>query len=160
MLEATDFRPHVLRRNRRWLQAVGFDDRVSLLAFDARRTPFRSGSVHTLTTTLGLPDIRQPGELLRELRRIVSGEFLATSIFYPEEDRVHRELIGQAGLEALLYQDPALQQFRRAGWQVTPVEECQGLARPSPTSSLLEGMGIDGLPVAETTLKWSTLVAR
>lgn len=98
--------------------------------------------------------------MLRELGRIESGEFLAISIFYPEEDRVHREFIRQARLEALLYQDTALQQFRRAGWQVTLVEECRGRARPTPKSSLLEGAGIDGLPVAEATLKWCTLVAR
>jgi hypothetical protein len=33
-------------------------------------------------------------------------------------------------------------------------------ALPTPTSDLLEGAGIDALPVAETELTWCTLVAR
>ncbi len=158
-LVATDFSLRVLRRNCRWLRAMGLDNRVSLLAFDARRTPFCSRGLQSLTTNLGLPNIREPGQLLLELRRIVRGEFLAVSVFYPDADPVHREPIRHAGLEALLYRDSALEQFRAAGWQVRLVEECQGTARPTPTSSLLDGAGIDGLPIAETALTWCTLVA-
>jgi hypothetical protein len=33
-------------------------------------------------------------------------------------------------------------------------------ALPTPTSDLLEGAGIDALPVAETEITWCTLVAR
>ncbi|MEW6567207.1 MAG: methyltransferase domain-containing protein [Chloroflexota bacterium] len=157
---ASDFSPRVLRRNRRWILGEGLDDRVTLLAFDARRTPFRPGSVQTMTTNLGLPNIEQPGQLLRELRRIVGGTLLAISIFYPEEDEANGAVIRQAGLAPLLYRQSALQQFTDAGWKVESIGETRGPARPTPTSVLLEGAGIDGLPVAETTLEWCTLVAR
>ena len=45
---ATDFSPGVLRRNRRWLASIGLYERVSLLAFDVRRTPFKDEAVETL----------------------------------------------------------------------------------------------------------------
>ena len=155
----TDFSPRVLRRDRRWLESFGAYDRVSLLAFDARRTPFRNGAVKTLTTNLGLPNIESPGSLLAELRRISSGPFLAISHFYPEDDETNRQAIREAGLETLLYRRTALGCFAEAGWKVEVRNACVGKARPTPTSVVLEGAQIDSLPVAETTLEWCVVLA-
>jgi uncharacterized protein YbaR (Trm112 family) len=157
---ATDLSPRILRRDRRWLRHFGLYDRVSLLAFDARRTPFRDGAVQTLTTNLGLPNIRHPGELLRELRRIVAGTFLAITHFYPEEDEANGRLIREAGVACFLYRRSALEAFAAAGWQVEVVNSQHAPAAPTPRGELLEGAGIDALPVAETSLEWCLLVAR
>ena len=150
---ATDFSPAVLRRNRRWLESLGLYDRVTLLAFDARRTPFKNGLVETLTTNLGLPNIEEPGTLLRELRRIVGGEFLAISHFFPEEDEANAKVIKEAKLETLLYRRPALAQYAEAGWKVQVKNTCVAEAHPTPAAVVLEGARIDGLPVSET--HWS-----
>ena len=156
---ATDFSPRVLRRDRRWLEFFGLYDRVSLLAFDARCTPFKNGAVKTLTTYLGLPNIEQPGDLLQELRRIVAGTFLAISHFFPEEDEANAAIIRQAGLSALLFRRSALEHFAVAGWQVDVANVHQAKARPTPRGVLLEGADIDALPVAETMLEWCVFVA-
>ncbi|MBC7338507.1 MAG: methyltransferase domain-containing protein [Firmicutes bacterium] len=156
---ASDFSLRVLRRNRRYLELVGLYDRVSLLAFDARRTPFRDGSISTLTTFAGLANIEHPGDLLRELRRITSGTFYAISCFYPPEDRVNRDAIETHGLDAFLFRDKALDLFERSGWRVEVVNVRRARALPTPRSVLLPEFGIDALPVAETTLEWCTLVA-
>jgi len=156
---ASDFSPHVLQRDRLRLEGHGLYDQVSLLAFDARRTPFKSGVVKTLTTNLGLSNIRQPGPLLRELRRIVEGTFLAISHFFPEQDEANARRIGELGLETLLFRGTALEAFTSAGWQVEVVNSCLGKARPTPTSIVLGGTGIDSLPVAETMLEWCVLLA-
>jgi uncharacterized protein YbaR (Trm112 family) len=155
---ATDFSPRVLRRDRLWLGTLGLYDRVSLLAFDARRTPFKDGAVETLTTNLGLANIEDPGTLLGELRRIVAGIFMAISHFYPEEDEANAELIQGVGLEAMLFQSSALECFSVADWQVEVTNVCLGKARPTPNGVLLQGAAVDGLPVAETELTWCTLV--
>ena len=132
----------------------GLQENVSLLAFDARRTPFKDGAVQTLTTNLGLPNIEKPGQLLRELRRIVSGEFLSIAHFFPEEDEANGEVIRNFGLATLMYQRRALTNFENAGWIVEELKSCVGLASPTPPSTVLEGAGIDGLPAADTTLTW------
>lgn len=155
----TDFSPRVLRRDRRWLEFLGLYDQISLLAFDARRTPFKDGAVKRLTTNLGLPNIEQLDRLLSELRRIVSGTFLAISHFFPEDDEANAAAIRQAGLSTLLYRRSALAQFSAAGWQVEVANVCTGSARPTPAGVILEGAGIDALPVAETVLEWCLLVA-
>lgn len=157
---ATDFSPGVLRRNRQWLMDIGLYEYVSLLAFDARRTPFRDGAVETLTTNLGLPNIEEPGDLLKELRRIVSGTFLAVSHFYPEDDAANGKVIRAARLDLLLYRRSALAQFMEAGWVVAVQNECVGEGRPTPPSAVVEGLRIDGLPVAETMLAWCVLLGR
>lgn len=157
---ATDFSPRVLRRDRRRLEFFGLYERVSLLAFDARRAPFKDGAVKTLTTYQGLPNIREPGNLLRELRRIVSGSFLALTIFYPEDDEANAAAIAEMGLSDLLFRRSTLECFAQAGWKVEVVASCLGKASPTPTGVVLEGAGVDTLPVAETTLEWCILMAK
>jgi uncharacterized protein YbaR (Trm112 family) len=156
---ATDFSLRVLRRDRRWLEFFGLYDRVSLLAFDARRTPFKNGAVKTLTTNLGLPNIEEPGELLEELRRVVNGIFLAISTFYPENDAENGAVIRKVGMDKLLYRRAALDAFATAGWEVAVENACVGKAKPTPAGVVLEGARVDGLPVVETELEWCVLVA-
>ena len=156
---ATDFSPRVLRRARGRLRSLGLHDRVSLLSFDARRTPFGDGAVRTMTSYLGLSNIEESGTLLRELRRIVSGMLIAVAQFFPEDDEPNRALILQAGLQSMLYRRLALAAFAEVGFDVEVAAECTSDACPTPASVVLEGAGIDALPVAETSLEWCVLVA-
>lgn len=157
---ATDFSPRVLRRDRQRLAFLGLEERISFLSFDARRTPFRDGAVHTMTTYQGLLNIREPGDMLRELRRVVSGTFMVLTFFFPKDDRANGEILAQYGLADLAYREPALQTFRAAGWMVEIAASWKGLARPTPEGVLLAGAGIDALPAVETTLEWCVLIAR
>jgi uncharacterized protein YbaR (Trm112 family)/SAM-dependent methyltransferase len=158
-LIATDFSPRVLQRNRQQLRQMGLYEQVSLLAFDARRTPFRGGAVTTMTTNLGLPNIEEPGHLIRELRRVVSGQFLAVSFFLPETDEANGEIIRQAKLDTVLYRPKLEAVFAAANWPLTVENVCTGLAQPTPPSVILAGIRPDGLPVTETMLEWGVLRA-
>jgi ubiquinone/menaquinone biosynthesis C-methylase UbiE/uncharacterized protein YbaR (Trm112 family) len=156
---ATDISPIILRRDRQWLEAFGLFEHVSLLSFDARRTPFKDGAVQVMTTNLGLANIRHPGPLLRELRRAIAGQFLAIMSFYPLRDEGNARVIQELGLADLLYRANAREQFAAAGWEMRYENICAGRAAQTPTSQILDGAGIDSLPVTETTLEWCTLLA-
>jgi hypothetical protein len=112
-----------------------------------------------LTSYLGLSNIEEPGTLLRELRRIVSGTLIAVAQFFPENDEPNRGLIFQAGLQSMLYRRLALAAFAEVGFDVEVAAECTSDACPTPASVVLEGAGVDALPVAETSLEWCVLVA-
>jgi SAM-dependent methyltransferase/uncharacterized protein YbaR (Trm112 family) len=154
----TDFSPRVLRRDRAWWTEIGLYEQVSLLAFDARHTPFQDRSVPVLTTNLGLHNVEQPGDLLQELRRIVDGRFLVISHFYPEDDEVNLEAARE--LELIASRREAMELLAEAGWEAEVVNVCQGPAQPTPESAVLEGARIDVFPVAETTLEWCVVEAR
>ena len=156
----TDFSPQILRRNRRWLDFFGLYDRVSLLAFDARRSPFKDGAIKVMTTNLGLINIEEPGNLLIELKRIVSGKFFAISQFYAEDDEVNTETIKKFGMEKFIFKNSTLESFRAAGWQVKMENMMIGKACPTPKGEVIEGAGIDAFPVAETKLEWGVLAAQ
>lgn len=156
---ATDFSPRVLRRDRRALEAAGLYEHVSLMAMDARRTPLKDGTVSTLTTNLGLPNIEKPGELLAELRRVVSGEFLAITHFYPNDDEANLGPLREFGVAPLLVRESLVDLMTQAGWRVEVANARMGRALPTPASELLEGAQIDALPVAETVLEWCTIRA-
>lgn len=157
---ATDFSPRVLRAARRRFAFLGLARRVSFLACDARRTPFRDQAVGTMTTNLGLANIEQPEGLLPELRRVVAGELLAICHFFPEEDEANAAAIRRLGLATFLYERPTVAAFRGAGFEVELTNVRRGQARPTPEGVLLAGAGTDALPVAETELTWCTLIAR
>lgn len=156
----TDFSPQILRRNRRWLDFFGLYERVSLLAFDARRSPFKDEAIEVMTTNLGLINIEKPENLLIELRRIVSGKFFAISHFYSEDDEVNAETIKKFGMDKFIFKNSALESFRAAGWQVKMENMMIGRAFPTPKGEVIEGAGIDALPVTETKLELGTLVAQ
>ncbi len=153
----TDFSPGILRRNQRWLQHFDLYDNVSLLAFDARRTPFKDRCVRTMTTNMGLANIENPGALMSELRRVVVGTFWAISVFYPPEDTANTQAIEELGLSSFLFRESAEESFTTSGWKSQVVNVCEGRALPTPKSEIITGAQIDGLPVAETHLAWCTL---
>ena len=156
----TDFSPQILRRNRRWLDFFGLYDRVSLLAFDARRSPFKDGTIKVMTTNLGLNNIEEPENLLIELKRTISGKFFTISCFYQEDDKENAEVIKKLGMDKFLFKHSALESFYSAGWQVKMENMMIGKACPTPKSEVIEGTGIDAFPVTETKLEWGTLVAQ
>ena len=156
---ATDFSPSVLRRDRKYFQFLGMDDLLSFLAFDARKTPFKNGMIEVMTTNVGLVNIEDPGDLLSELKRIISGTLLAVSHFYPENDDENRKVIKDAGLEAFVYKDSALKHFSSNGWSVKIENSHVAKSQPTPPSVIFEGVRADGLPVAPTQLEWCTLRA-
>ncbi len=156
---ATDFSLRVLRRDRRWFAHFGLDERLSLLAFDARCTPFRDRSLACLTTNLGLPNVEQPGALLGELRRVISGELLAISYFIDPEDAENLAFIQENKLSPLFSRAEMQRHLLSAGWQFQFANPCHAPAQPTPTSRILEGAGIDAIPTAPTTLQWSVVRA-
>jgi hypothetical protein len=158
-LAATDFSLRVLKQDRKRLEFEGLYNRVSLLGFDARHTPFKDNAIKTLTTNLGLPNIAEPGTLLKDLRRVVKGSFFAISHFFPEDDKRNEEEIRKLKLETFMYRQTALEKFSRAHWQVKIKNVCTGRALPTPPSVIIDGLRNDALPVNETELEWCTLVA-
>ncbi len=156
---ASDFSINVLRRDRKLFEFLGLEGFVSLLAFDARLTPFREGSIKIMTTNLGLPNIEDPGRLLHELNRVVDGTLLAISHFFPTGDEPNKKVIVDIGLDALLYRSSAIEHFVSAGWSVDLENTCVAEALPTPASKVIEGARADGLPVAPTELEWCVLRA-
>ena len=156
---ATDFSPNVLRRDQACFQFLKLDHLVTFLAFDARRTPFKNGAIKIMTTNLGLVNIEGPGDLVDELKRIVSGTLLAISHFLPITDDQNGAVIKEAGIEAFMYKESTRQHFASAGWSLKMENACTARALPTPVSAIFEGARADGLPVAPTELEWCTVRA-
>jgi len=159
LIVATDFSPRVLMRDKIWFEEAGLSDRVSFLAVDARHTPFRDQSISALTTNLGLPNIEHPQGLLTELRRIVRGKFLSISFFYSRDDAANAKALKEYGLD-MFFLPETREKFLAADWEIDFANQCDAIAKPTPASEVLEGATIDRFPVAETTLKWSVIVAK
>jgi uncharacterized protein YbaR (Trm112 family) len=153
---ASDFSLQVMRRNRRWFEYWHLYHRVSLLVFDARQMPFTARSIGTMTTNLGLPNIREGGKLFGELRRVVSGRFLGISHFFSEDDP-NAMAIKKAGLADMLYEKRLVSGLSSAGFAVEFLSRARNRAEPTPIGEIIEGAQVDGLPVAEADLDWCVI---
>jgi uncharacterized protein YbaR (Trm112 family)/SAM-dependent methyltransferase len=163
---ATDFNPLVLQRNRRWLKFFGLYDNVSLLAFEAHAMPFREDAIDTMVTNLGLQaraalsHVERPGVLLRELRRVLNGEFLAISHFYTEDDVANGAIIQDSELASFLYKQALAEGFTEAGFMVSIENTQESVVKPTPSSDLIPGLCMDELPITETVLEWGIVLAQ
>jgi ubiquinone/menaquinone biosynthesis C-methylase UbiE len=155
---ASDLSPRVLRRNLARLTSLGLARRVSLLAFDALRTPFPEASVGTLTTNLGLPNLRHGAGVFEEIRRILAGSFLAVTHFYPADDGSASTIVA-AGLAELLYRPLLESRVASAGLRLRRHSSRLAPACPTPPSDLFAGGRLDLLPVTDTVLEWCLLEA-
>jgi hypothetical protein len=151
-LIATDVSPHVLRATERRIPGPRY------LAADALSLPFADGEVATLVTHVGLANVPQGRALLRELRR-VGRELVGTHLFYPADDEPNGAAARELGLEELLTRESALDAFAAAGWDASIEYSREVQAAPTPTSALVPGLGIDGLPVQDTRVTWCVLRA-
>lgn len=156
----TDFSIQVLRGGSKRLEAFGLVKQASFLACDARRMPFKDGAIPTLVTNLGLPNIENPGEMLPDLHRALTGTFFAISHFYSSDDQENVRMIDELGLSTFSYRHSSLDEYSRSGWQVTVANSETGTALPTPPGKILSGAKIDSLPVVETCLEWCTLVSQ
>jgi len=151
-LVGSDISVRVLRRNRDWFTFHGMMDPLSLLAFDARQTPFKTGSIPIITTHFGLANILNAGPLLQELRRIASGRFLVTHISYYPDDKVHAEIFRRFGMHSRL--DEELVAIESAGWRCRTLLDLEHVRHmPTPESKILPGFGLDAVPVEETEVR-------
>jgi len=169
---ATDVSAWVLRRLRDQVTFLGLPaERLALVVCDARNLPLRDGGVSDLTTLEGLGNIaadaaREAGgfsrsaalDLLREWRRAAHRMTSVQSLF-SSTSLVHRAVLGHYGMAALGFPGPLHGLLREAGWRVVD-EQTRSLARrPTPRSTLLRGVRIDGLPLLPTRMHVGWLAA-
>lgn len=155
----TDFSPQVLRQDQRRFKWLGLDDHANFIAFDARKMPFKGNSLPIVTTNVGLQNIRDGIATLKELARVISGRFMAISLFGQEDDLATVEFLYKNGLADFGTRSKALNSFKKLGWNFSVQNAIRVRALPTPKSALIEGAGIDAIPLTETVLEWCTMVA-
>jgi demethylmenaquinone methyltransferase/2-methoxy-6-polyprenyl-1,4-benzoquinol methylase len=66
-----DFSPRMLAIGRRKVHSRGLADRIDLNLGDARRLPFRAGSMDGVTMAFGIRNIQERKDVLMEIRRVL-----------------------------------------------------------------------------------------
>lgn len=157
---ATDFSPTILARNKRYYKYNGLYNRLSLIAFDARKTPFKDSSIEILTSNLGLQNIEQSGEVIKEMKRITKGIFMPIMFFVDKKDNVHIDLFNKYGNTAYVTRENAIETFKRAGWNVDISNPFLANVKPTPKGEILKGAQIDGFPIVDTKVEFCVIQAR
>ncbi len=156
---ATDFSPTILARNKEYFKFKGFYDRLSLISFDARKTPFKDNSIITLTSNMGIQNIEQPGEVISEMNRITKKDFMSVMQFIDEGDKVHMDLFNKFGSVAYATRDKASETFKKIGWNVKVCNSYIANIKPTPEGEILKGAGVDRFPIVNTKIEYCVIQA-
>lgn len=132
--------------------------RLTLLALDATSLPFRDNSLPAVTTCVGLQNIPNPEQAVRELRRVCAGIFYALCFFFPEDDWENQGAAAQFGLDGAYSQRRLTGLLESCGWNVRCFETPAFYMEPTPVGKAVPGYQVDGLPVAATNAQFITLV--
>jgi len=130
---ATDFSPTILRSNLNWLRATELEEKVTLLAFDAKTTPFRDSSVPAMVSNLGLPNIRNDGKAVQEAFRMLAprGIFITNFMFTTEQTENYARA-KELGLTQFYVRSGVDEIFKKAGFEFSLEELHRGSVRPTP----------------------------
>jgi len=160
LIIGTDFSPTILERNRTYYRFIGLYERLSLVAFDARRTPFKDNAIECMTSNLGLQNIEKPGSVIKEMSRITKGSFVPVMQFIDKNDKTHMELFEEYGVGAYATRENALSVFEESNMSVTIENSYMANVEPTPKGVIIEGVGVDGFPVEKTTYEYCVIVAK
>jgi uncharacterized protein YbaR (Trm112 family) len=156
---ATDFSPTILARNKEYYKFKGIYHRLSLISFDARKTPFRDISIMTLTINMGLQNIEQTGKVISEMNRITKRNFMSVMQFINEDDKVHMDLFNKFGIIDYGTRNKASETFERTDWDIKICNSYIADIEPTPRGEILEEASIDGFPIKNTKIEYCVMQA-
>lgn len=154
----SDISPTILERDKKIFEMINVNDRVDFLACDIRFTPFRTSSVSIATTNLGFQNVGekhgQVDDVLKEVRRMLSGTLFGVANFYDPNDLRNGIRISELGLSWSFYREDFLRRIRNNGFEVKVENVCTGRNEPTPVGDYFKEASIDSLPVESTLTEW------
>lgn len=147
----TDFSPVILLRDKNYFTSRGLYNKLSLIAFDGRRTPFKNNSIELMTSNMGIQNIEHPGKVIEEMNRICKNTFLSIMMLFKEEDKIHLDFMAKYGNISYMTEATSLKTFNEENWTCSLINKVKANIEPTPVGKIIE-MGIDGLPLEKTTV--------
>ena len=146
---ATDISMNIAKKTYESLVNKGYDDQLTYLVFDSRKSPFRTNTIPILTSFYGLQNIEEPGNILSELSRISSGELYSVCSLCSEDDEANLGILQKFGLEEMYLKKEYKKQFSNNGFSVEILNPIFAKTSPTPRDKIIKHAIIDGFPVAE-----------
>ncbi|WP_291578768.1 methyltransferase domain-containing protein [Clostridium sp. UBA6640] len=156
---ATDFSPTVLLRNKEYYKFKGLYDKLSLVAFDARKTPFKDNVIEVMTSYVGIQNIEKPGEVISEMHRICKGKFMSVMHFIDKNDKANMDFIKEFSSIDYATRENTIETFEKCGWKAEIMNSFIAEVKPTPKGEILEGASIDGIPVEDSKFEFGVVLA-
>jgi len=157
---SSDISFNVLKKAKESAEKDGFGDRVSYIAFDLKKSPFKNKSVKTITTYVGLQNIENPEKIFGELRRICGGKLYSACVFCCEDNIVNRKDLENDGLDKTWIKNKYIEEFNNAGFVSVVENSIITLDDPTPVGKIMQGVKIDGFPVEPGNFERAVVISR
>jgi len=147
LIVSSDISFNIMQQAKKIAEQNGFGDRVSYIAFDLNKSPFRDKSVKIITTFVGLQNISYPEKIFGEIRRICGGKLYSACVFCCEDNIVNLKALEEGGLDKTWVKSKYIDEFDRAGFTSVIENSIITLDEPTPVGEIVKGVKIDGFPV-------------
>lgn len=152
----SDFSPVVMRKNKKRLEYKNYLNKASLMVFDSRKTPFKNSNIKWMTSFLGLGNIEDNFGLIKELKRILLGDFYSIMFFFKKTDSENINFIMNNKISNLNILSIALEEFKKVDFSVELLNTCESFCKPTQVGEIIDA-NIDALPIHETIIDWKTI---
>ena len=144
---SSDISFNVMEKAKNLSDKNGFSDRVSYIAFDLSKSPFKDKSVKVMTTYVGLQNISSSEKIFKEIRRICGGKLYSACIFCCEDNIVNRKDLEKEGLDKTWIKSNYIEEFNNAGFSSVVENSIITVDEPTPVGEIVQGVKMDGFPV-------------
>ena len=144
---SSDISFHVMEKAKNLAEEKGYGDRVSYIAFDLNKTPFRDKSIKIMTSLFGLQNIVSPVRIFEEIRRICDGKLFSACIFCCDENSKNVKLLEEDGSAEMWLKNKYIDEFDKIGFTSVVENSIITLHEPTPVGVIAKGVTIDGFPV-------------
>ena len=144
---SSDISFNVLEKAKESAEKEVFDNRISYIAFDLNKSPFKDKSVQAITTYVGLQNINNPEKIFAELRRICGGKLYSACVFCCEDNVVNHKALENDKLDKTWIKSKYIEEFNKVGFKSVVENAIITLDEPTPVGEIMQGVKIDSFPI-------------
>ena len=156
---SSDISFHVMEKAKESAEEKGYGDRVSYIAFDLNKTPFRDKSINIMTSLFGLQSVVSPVRIFEEIRRICDGKLYSACVFCCDENSKNVKLLEESGEDSMIIKDKYIEEFDKVGFTSIVKNSIITFNEPTPVGEIAKGVIIDGFPVEADDFEYAVVIS-
>ena len=156
---SSDISFHVMEKAKKSTEEKGYGDRVSYIAFDLNKSPFRNKSIKIITTFFGLQNIVSPVRIFNEIRRICDGKLYSICNFCCDENSKNIKVLEEDGSAEMWLKNKYINEFDKVGFTSVVENSIITFNELTLVGKIAKGVTIDNFPVEPGDFEYAVVIS-
>ena len=152
----SDINPIIVMQAQQEFKRSDNYDKLSFMAFDMKKSPFRNKSIHTVTTLLGLQNIIPSKGIVDEIDRI-SDVFFTISAYLTEKLPENMTVLNKFHIADVWIEHNFAKETDRLGWKCERICSFMDLAKGISREEIETRFAVAKFPVKDEMVKYALM---